>query len=426
MAGRLTATQVDRIQITKKELDKNPNQKVKKLSDGDGLYLYVYFAKKKWVYRKNSKGKKKDIAIGYYPVISLAEAREKTLLFNRLMAEGKDPVDYKKEEKAIATKGYSINCFQAIAEEWFERTKANNAESYKDKILHRLKKYIFPELGLMSMPSITINHLRKITDRILARGIKEEARRNINVIGEVFDYAINAGIVDNNPARNFIKCLPPRETKNHYAAIVDPEQLGDLLRVIYSYRGSNECVETLLKLAPYLFQRPGDMRNMKWADVDLRKKEWYLTTAKTATQITIPLPDQVVELLSKMYEITGSCAYVFISPNEANSPLSDNAIRAAYHSLGIDTKNVHTEHGWRATATTILDEVLLYPKRFIETQVGHKVPDANGRAYNRTRYREQRKIMLQAWADYLDELRTNLNPDYEALQKKYAYRGLED
>ena len=427
MGGKLTATEVERSKITTKDLERNPNLKFLKKSDGDGLYLYIYLdGKKAWIYRKRFKGREKTLGIGDYPNISLLQAREETIKYNKIISEGKDPAEVKREAKALNTRGYSSICFKAFAEEWFNNTKSNCAENYKRTVVGRLNKYIYPIIGTTPIREIDIDTLRKISERILSRNLVEEARRNISIIAQVFDYAINLGKVQVNPARNLLRCLPHINRNNHYAAITDPEKLGFCLRLLYSYRGVNECVETLIKLAPFLLQRPSDIRTMKWEDLDLEKGEWTFVISKTKTPLVIPLPTQVTELLKKLKDITISNIFVFPSPMDPNIPISDGAVRNAYHSLGIDTSKYQTEHGWRATATTMLDEVLGYPKRFIETQLGHTVPDPNGTAYNRTKYLKQRKVMLQAWADYLDELRTSVNPDYEAIRKKYTYRGLED
>ena len=427
MGGKLNATEVERTKVSTKDIEKNPSLKFLKKSDGDGLYLYVYRnGRKAWIYRKSFKGKEKTLGIGDYPAISLLQARAETTKYNQMIAEGIDPAEVKREKRSIYSKGYSSSCFKALAEEWYNNTKTNCAESYKRTLCGRLNKYLYPAIGNTPISEVDIDALRKISTRILNRNIVEEARRNISIVAQVFDFAINLGKVQVNPARNLLKCLPQIDKSNHMAAITDPALLGDCLRKLYSYRGINECVETLIKLAPCLLQRPSDMRTMKWEDLNLQKSEWNFVISKVKKPLVIPLPKQITELLKKLQEITISDIYVFPSPIDPNKPLSNNTVRKAYKSLGINTSELQTEHGWRATATTMLDELLGYPKRFIETQVGHSVPDPNGTAYNRTKYLKQRKVMLQAWADYLDELRNTENPDYEALRKKYSYHGFED
>ena len=228
MGGKLTPTFVEKARITIEELQRNPKLKVKKLSDGDGLYLYIDISGSKWwIYRKRYQGREKTLSIGNFPEISLAHAREITLEYNTLISEGQDPAQVKKELRAMNAYGYNSSCFQFIAEEWFKNTKQDNADSYTNKITGRFNKYIFPAIGHMNVLGIRIEHLRKISDPLISKQLFEEARRNIGIIAQVFDYAINLRKTENNPARNLLKCLPSRRIKKHYAARTTPMHLKE-------------------------------------------------------------------------------------------------------------------------------------------------------------------------------------------------------
>jgi integrase len=197
--------------------------------------------------------------------------------------------------------------------------------------------------------------------------------------------------------------LPPVK-ESHFAAVTEPEEVGALLRSLYDYQGTFP-VQCALKLAPLVFVRPGELRQALWADIDLDGAEWRYHVSKTDQPHIVPLSTQAVDILRELQPFTGKRRYVFPSGRGGDRPMSDNALLAAMRKQDIP-KEQATVHGWRATARTLLDEVLKFRPEVIEHQLAHKVKDALGRAYNRTQHLDERRRMMQAWSDYLDRLRT--------------------
>jgi len=221
--------------------------------------------------------------------------------------------------------------------------------------------------------------------------------------GQIFRYAASTGRVESDrvPA-SLCGALPPVQG-GHFAATTDPEKLAPLLRMIDGYTGTLH-VRCALQLAPLLFVRPGELRRAEWQDIDLDNAEWKFFVTKTKIPHIVPLARQAVTILQELHQLTGRGQYVFPNARSNKRPMSDNAILAAMRRIGIGPEEM-TGHGFRAVARTILDEVLGFRPDFIEHQLAHAVRDPNGRAYNRTAHLEERRKMMQAWADYLDRLK---------------------
>jgi len=216
------------------------------------------------------------------------------------------------------------------------------------------------------------------------------------------DYAVDMGLATGNTVPKMRDALQPPKVK-HYAATTEPHQVMELLRTIDSYKGTFP-VACALKIAPYVFVRPGELRAAQWADINLEAAEWRYTLTKTDTQHIVPLARQVVAIMKELHPLTGHGRYLFPSARTGERPMSDNTILAALRRLGIG-KDEMTGHGFRAMARTILDEVLGARPDLIEHQLAHSVKDPLGRAYNRTAHLPERKRMMQQWADYLDKLK---------------------
>jgi len=192
--------------------------------------------------------------------------------------------------------------------------------------------------------------------------------------------------------------------ETHYPALTEPAQVAELLRAIDAYKGG-VIVRAALRLAPLVFARPGELRSAKWTDFDLDRAEWRYTVTKTKTEHVVPLARQAVEILKDLHPLTGGGQYVFPAVRPGR-PMSNATINRALQAMGYDTKTEMTAHGFRAMARTLLSERLRFPENVIEHQLAHRVPDALGTAYNRTKFYDDRRRMMQAWADYLDELKT--------------------
>jgi integrase len=365
-----------------------PGTKTTRLYDSGGLYLELSPAGGKWWRLKyRYRGRERRMSLGIYRDVSLAMAREKRDAARWLLAKKIDP-----QRKAEA------GTFEAVAREW--HAKQTWAPSHAVRVLRRLEKYAFPYLG--NVAEIEPPDVLAVVRRLEGRGTGEEAHRVLQIIGQVMRYAVAGGLAKRDPTADLRGALAPA-TENHFPAVTDPKRIGGLLRMIDAY-GGEPTVRSALRIAPYLFVRPGELRQMTWADVDLDAAEWRFTTSKTKTEHMVPLAPQVVEIIEDLRPLTEHTPWVFLGLR-GNRPISDMALGAALRRLGIDTRTEHTMHGWRATARTLLHEVLGYAPEVIEHQLAHKVPDRLGGAYNRTKFAEKRREMMQRWAAYLDSLR---------------------
>jgi integrase len=291
-----------------------------------------------------------------------------------------------------------------IAREWFAKQSPTWVASHADKIIRRLERDVFPWLGKRPIADITAKELLATVNRIADRGAAETAHRALQNCGQVFRYAIVTGRAERNPATDLRGALPSAK-EGHHAAILEPAAIGALLRAIEGYEGGfvTRCA---LRLAPLVFVRPGELRNAEWAEIDLDAAEWNIPGAKmkTGEPHLVPLAPQAVAILRELYALTGRGRYVFPSPRSGSRPMSNNAVLSALRRMGFD-KDTMTGHGFRAMARTVLDEVLHFRPDYIEHQLAHAVRDPNGRAYNRTSHLPERRKMMAAWAEYLDQLR---------------------
>ena len=356
-----------------------------------------------WRFKYRFAGKEKRISLGVYPDVVLKEARDRRDDARRLLANDIDPSEHRKAHKARLNSSAS-NSFECVAREWFSKHEPNWAKGHATKIIQRLERDIFPWIGGKPIDGITAPQLLEVIRRVEGRGALETAHRALSNSGQVFRYAVATGRADRDLSVDLRGALPPVKTK-HFAAVTEPDEVGKLLRVLDGYEGTL-IVRAALRLAPLVFVRPGELRQAKWADVDLDKAEWRFTVTKTSTQHIVPLSRQAVEVLGELQPLTGSGVYVFPSARspKGNRPMSDNAVLAAMRGLGIGKEKM-SGHGFRATARTMLEEVLGYRPELIEHQLAHQVRDPNGRAYNRTAHLKERKTMMQDWADYLAELK---------------------
>lgn len=375
-----------------------------KHTDGSGMYLLVNAGGKYWRMNYRFADKRKTLALGVYPAVSLAKARARRDKARELLADGIDPSTAKKEDKQ-AKADAAANTFEAVARDWLVKTKAKRAEITHLKVSTWLEKDAFPFIG--NMPISTIGPrdvLDKVVRKVEARGAIDTAHRLKQLCGQVFRYAVVTGLAERDVTTDLREALVTKTTK-HHAAITEPKQVGDLMRSIFAYTG-HPCTVAALKLTPLVFVRPGELRTMEWAELDLDAAEWRIPGSKMKMKVehVVPLCTQAVELLRSVHPVTGHGRYVFPSLRTGERPMSENTINGAVRAMGY-SKEVHTAHGFRATARTILDEVLGERVDLIEHQLAHTVKDANGRAYNRTAHLPARREMMQRWADYLDKLR---------------------
>ena len=380
-------------------------EKTYTLADGGGMYLEVSPAGSKiWrmAYRQND-GKSNRLTFGAYPEVSLSEARIKRAAARKHRAEGLDPAQVRRDEK-MAKSAMDIHTFEAVARDWLGKTSIERAASTQKKNVSWLEKNIFPEIGTMPISSIKPTDVLKALQKIEARGAVESAHKIKQLCGQVFRFGVASGLAERDVTvdlRDALSAVP----QAHYASITKPKEVGALLRAIYTYGGHPYCVAAL-RLAPVVFQRPGELRSMEWAELDLDAAEWRIPgdKMKMRNDHIVPLARQAVDLLQNVRLISGHGKYVFPSIRTDERCMSENTINAALRSMGY-TKEMMTGHGFRAMARTIMDEILEERVDLIEHQLAHAVKDPNGRAYNRTAHLPARHKMMQRWADYLDGLR---------------------
>ena len=381
-----------------------PADMPRKLADEKGLFLLVTPAGGKWWRLKyRFGGKEKQLSLGVYPDVGLKDARERRDEARKLLADGVDPSENRKATKAAKVERAG-NSFEVVAREWFAKFSPTWNENHGNRIIRRLERDIFPWIGSKPIAEVTAPDLLATVQRIEKRGALETAHRALQNCGQVFRYAIATGRAERDPSHGLRGALPPvRGT--HFAAVTEPKQVGELLRAIDGYQGTLP-VACAMKLAPLVFVRPGELRKAEWADIDLDAAEWRYHVTKTDSEHIVPLPSQAVAILREVQALTGNGRYVFPGARTNGRPMSDNAILAAMRRMGIPKEEM-SGHGFRAMARTILDEVLGFRPDLIEHQLAHAVRDPNGRAYNRTAHLPERRKMMQAWADYLDKLKTD-------------------
>ena len=390
-----------------------PGTKPYNLSDGGGLYLLIKpNGTKAWRFNYRFNGKQKTLAIGVFPDVSLKTAREKHKEARENLANDIDPSSQKKAIKA-AKQSESVNNFEIVASEW-ARTRGKKAISTEKRQEALLKKDLVPYLGNRPIADINTPEVLKVLRKIETRGAIETAHRAKRLLGQVFRYAIVTGRAERDPSADLKDALA-QPTKTHFKSITEPAEVGPLIAAINSYQAT-PVVMAALRLTPLLFCRPGELRHLEWQEVNLGEAriEIPATKMKTKEPHIIPLATQAIDILNELRLITGRGKFVFPSARGTSRPLSENGVRTALRTLGYTNEQI-SPHGFRAMARTILDEVLNFPVDWIEHQLAHSVKDANGRAYNRTKHLEQRRGMMQTWADYLDELASSgVNREYQS------------
>lgn len=383
------------------------NGKVQKYSDGGGLYLHVSpTGGKLWRMGYRFEGKQKTLSFGKYPAVSLKDARNRRDEAKDLLAAGIDPGARKKAVKA-AIKAETMNSFEVVAREWFERYKDSWVDHHGKKILARLENDIFPLIGGKAIGAVTAPELLEALRRIEARGAVETAHRALQNCGQIFRYAIATGRAERDTAADLRGALSPVKSTN-FASITEPKDIGALLREIDAYPG-NMIVRAALRMAPYVFVRPGELRRAEWAEFSLESAEWRIPAARMKMREThiVPLARQMLTILEDLHRFTGHGRYLFPSMRANSAPISDVTLLAALRRMGYD-KDVMTVHGFRSMASTLLNEQG-YNRDWIERQLAHGERNTVRASYNYAQYLPERRRMMQEWADYLDGLREGKN-----------------
>ena len=380
-----------------------PKTKQYKLTDEKGMYLLVNSSGKYFRLDYRFQGKRKTMALGVYPEMALKEARIRRDEARKLLQNDIDPMAHRKEIKAVKIE-QTENNFESIALEWFSKNKASWKPGHSRTIIQRLKNNVFPWLGNMPIAEITASDLLLILRRIEERGAIETAHRIKQISSQIFRYAIATGRADRDPSADLRGALPPTNPK-HMAAIIEPKKAGGLLRAIEGYEG-HIVTKSALALAPLVFVRPGELRQAEWSEVTLEMAEWRIPAEKMKKKLPhiVPLSFQAIAILQNLQPFTGDGQYVFPSPRSSARPMSNNALLAALRRMGY-SKEEMSVHGFRTMASTLLHE-LSWPSDIIERQLAHIERNSVKAAYNHAQHLPERRKMMQAWADYLDTLKS--------------------
>jgi integrase len=398
--------------------------KASTIKDGDGLTLIARpDGVGWWRFRYWLDGKENRLSFGTYPDVPLTLARNRRAEARALVAAGTDPSKARKAEKAervaqtaadkLASQGKpGPGTFEFVAREWLSEVHAAKVSAgHAERTRVRFEQDAFPWIGREPIAKLEAPTLLAVLRRVTARGAIETAHRLKDSCGQVFRYGIASGVCARNPAADLRDALPPVPTR-HHAAIVEPSQAAELLRSMGSYEG-HPVTRAALALSALLFLRPGELRQLEWAWVDLEGATLtipgdLMKRSKKAKANGdphhVPLAPQAVSILRDLRPLTSSSRYIFPAMTSRERPMSENTVNMALRRMGFD-KDTATAHGFRAMARTMAAERLNIPPEVIEAQLAHAVGDALGRAYNRTQFLDQRRDLMTQWADYLDRLR---------------------
>jgi len=393
-----------------------PKLKPYLIADGSGLYLRVSpDGGKRWIFRYRYCGQAKIIALlsNAYPGMSVKTAREGARCFQEQLAHGDDPAALRKakvenqqlevERLRVDEESKSIT-FCVMAQGWMASRMSQCCAATQANVARYFEKAVFPFVGEIPIAEITAPQIRDVVKRVEQAEKIDLAHRILQRCGQVCRFAVSNGHAERDVTADLRGLLPPVRG-GHFAAITDPKEFGGLLRDIDSYRGWYAVVYAL-KLLPLVFTRPSELRLAEWTEVDLELAQWDIPAGrmKMRNAHVVPLASQAVEILKELRTYSGDSQFLFPTPRQRGKPISNVALLNGLRRMGYGTGDV-TAHGFRATARTLLDEYLRVKPAVIEAQLAHRVSDALGTAYNRTQHLEERREMMQQWADYLDTLK---------------------
>ena len=381
---------------------------VQKLSDGEGLYLHIApTGSKLWRMAYRFDGKQKTLSFGKYPAVSLQEARRRRAEAKELLAAGSDPGEQKKVDKKTArlAEKEAESTFEAIAREWYSSYSPSLTEKHALKLMRYLEKDYFPAIGKIPVTELEPMHILDVIRPVEAKGRTNTAHRLANLASQVLAFAQITGRTKYNIASGLTRALRPDRAQS-YSTITDPKGIGQLLREIDAYQGFPSIV-FFLKILPYVFTRPSELRLAEWAEFDFEACMWRIPAKrmKMRREHSVPLSRQVIVLLEELKEFSGGGTCLFPSARAKTTVLSDVGPLAALRRIGY-TKDEMCLHGFRAMASTRLNE-MGYRADVIEAQLAHKEQDGVRLAYNRAEYTEERRKLMQEWAEYLDRLKNS-------------------
>lgn len=383
-----------------------------KYADGGGMYLLVKAGGRYWRMDYTHAEKRKTLALGVYPEVSLAKARQRRTEARELLAEGLDPGVAKRAEK-LATRVAAANTFEAVAREFHATQASGWSPRYASRWIERMEKDLFPHIVKLTLPSITAPVLLDALRKVEKRGANETAHTLRQTAGQVFRYGVQTGRCERSPVNDLHGALKPIVVK-HMAAVLEPAKAGELLRAIDGYSGQ-PMTKAALALSALLFQRPGNIRQMEWAWIDFGKAMLTIPSQDMKRRLQqkingrphfVPLAPQAITILRELQPLTGHGRYVFPSLRTSERAMSDNTINAALRRMGFASDEM-SAHGFRAMARTLMIERIHgISADVIEAQLAHGKSGPLGAAYDRAEFMEQRRSMMREWADYLDKLRS--------------------
>ncbi len=391
-----------------------PEKDTGKHFDGEGMYLEVTAAGGKyWRLKYRFGGKENRISFGVYPTVTLAEARRKRTAAKEMIRRGIDPSQSRKIEKlTIATS--AENTFESLALDWHKTKAPGWAASHAQKTLERMTKNVFPWIGQRPLSELKPPELLACLKRIESRGAIETTRRVQQIMSAVFSFAIATGRAENNPARDIGAAITTKVTGGNHPAILEPVRFGAMLRDIETYTGSY-ITKAALQIHALTCQRPNEVSGMRWDEIDLDQALWTIPAARMKGTVgkkqsgaphLVPLARQAIAVLKDLQPLTGDCGLVFPSERGQGRTISENTARQALRTMGYTD---HTPHGFRATLRTMAEELLHFKREVVERYIAHGSREALGSAYDRTQFMQERLRLVQAWADYMDVLRTGGN-----------------
>ncbi|MDA0220985.1 MAG: tyrosine-type recombinase/integrase [Proteobacteria bacterium] len=382
-----------------------PQGRPVKLSDGGGLHLLIApQGSKLWRLAYRYAGKQKTLAVGIYPAVSLEKARASRADTKRLLADGIDPSEAKKADARRQLMA-AANTFQAVAEEWVEKSRREGRAATTLTKVEWLLDFAYPAIGRRPVAEISSVEVLEVLRKIEAKGNYETARRLRGTAGSVFRYAIATARAENDPTVALRGALVA-PTVTHRPTLLDPKAIGALLRAIDGFQGQ-PTTRAALQLMAVLFPRPGELRAAEWCEFDLESAVWTIPAERPKMRRAhrVPLPAQAVSILRALKQLTGRGALVFPSIRSVLRPMSENTLNAALRRMGY-SKDEMTAHGFRATASTLLNESGRWAPDVIERQLGHQDTNEVRRAYARGDHWDERVRMLDWWAHHLDGIKS--------------------
>ena len=382
-----------------------PGEKPYKLTDGDGMYLLVDTkGGRYWRLDYRFAEKRKTIALGPYPDVSLEEARKAREAARKVIREGRDPGEQRKVSR-LTKEHRETTSFEGVAREWHREFSPAWTEHTRNRNIRILELNAFPWIGERPIAELTAPELLACIRRVKDRGLMDSAHRLREVAGQVFRFGIQTGRCERDVAGDLRGAIPPKGKKN-FPAITQPKEFGKLLRAIWSYKGLfHTCCA--FKLSALFGLRPGEIRCLEWSEIDVEDRLIRIPMGKMKARRThvVPLSDQALAIIEELRPLTGRCKYCFPGMRDHGKPMSENTIGSALRSMGYDTKSEHTAHGFRASFSTILHGTGLFRPEVIEVQLAHKHGDAVRLAYDRGDFLEERRKLMVWWANECDRMR---------------------